>query len=46
MNKDVCLLKANVTPLQQLNDAPHVAWTAVEKVDGTVLTGHCTCMAG
>ena len=42
----ICLMKSKVKASQQLNDKPHEAWIAVERASGTVLSGHCTCMAG
>lgn len=39
------VLKAKVNPSQKTADKTHEAWVLVEKI-GTVLTGHCTCMAG
>ena len=40
-----CILMAFVNPSQKSPDkAPH-SWVAV-KFDGTVITAHCTCMAG
>ena len=42
----ICLMKSKVKASQRLNDKPHEAWIAVEKASGTVLSGHCTCMAG
>ena len=43
---DTILLKAKVTRSQAVTDVPHEAWCAVDKSDSTILTGHCTCMAG
>ena len=40
-----CLLKAIVTASQSLK-TEHKAWVGVVKKTGTVITGHCTCMAG
>ena len=45
-NEDVCLLMAKVMPSQRLNSDLNTAWTAVERSTGTIITGHCTCMAG
>ena len=42
----ICLLKAKVKASQRLSDKLHEAWVAVEKSSGTIITGHCTCMAG
>lgn len=44
-NKDICVLKAQVNPSQCAPDKAHEAWV-ITKSDGTVITGHCTCMAG
>ena len=41
-----CVLKAKVKCSQRLNDKPHITWIGVEKLTGTIITGHCTCMAG
>ena len=40
------LLKAKVTRSQAVTETPHEAWCAFNKTDSTVLTGHCSCMAG
>lgn len=45
-NKDVCLLMAKVMPSQRLNSDLNTAWTVAERSTGTIITGHCTCMAG
>lgn len=45
VNKDICVLKAFVNPSQCGPDKAHEAWV-ITKSDGTVITGHCTCMAG
>ena len=39
------LLKALVNPSQRSPDSAHHCWVAIKK-DGTVVSGHCTCMAG
>ena len=39
-------MKAKVKPSQRLTSEPHQAWVAIVKSTGTVITGHCTCMAG
>ena len=39
------ILKAKVNPSQRSADKNHEAWILVEH-NGTVITGHCTCMAG
>ena len=41
-----CVLKALVNPSQRLSEKPHEPWIAVDKLSGTVVTAHCTCMAG
>jgi uncharacterized membrane protein len=41
-----CVLKAKVRSSQRLNEKPHEAWVGVEKATGTIITGHCNCMAG
>ena len=40
-----CLLKAVVRASQSVK-TEHKAWVSVVKKTGTVITGHCTCMAG
>ncbi len=44
--KGNCVLKAQVTPSQRLNDKPHEAWVGINKQTCAIITGHCTCMAG
>ena len=44
-SNSLCLLRAFVNPSQKSPDKQHHAWVAV-KVDGQILTAHCTCMAG
>lgn len=39
------VFKADVRPSQRMNDPSHQPWVAANG-DGTVLTAHCTCMAG
>ena len=39
------ILKALVNPSQRSPDNAHHCWLAVKK-DGTVISAHCTCMAG
>ena len=39
-----CVLKAKVRASQRMNDT-HDTWVGVAKNE-TVVTGHCTCMAG
>lgn len=39
------ILKAKVNPSQRSADENHEAWILLEH-NGTVITGHCTCMAG
>lgn len=41
----IMLLKANVKPSQRLGESPHSPWIAVDDT-GSVLAGHCDCMAG
>jgi len=43
-NKGV-ILKADVRPSFRVTEQPHHPWVALEK-SGTVITGHCDCMAG
>ena len=40
-----CLLKAKVRASQRMTTY-HQAWVCVVKRTGSVITGHCTCMAG
>ena len=42
----ICVLNALVNPSQCLSEKPHEPWIAVDKLSGTVVTAHCTCMAG
>ena len=44
-SKDV-LMKAEVTPLQKLTDYLRVPWVVLDVKHGTVVSAHCTCMAG
>ena len=39
------LLKAFVNPSKRSADSTHHCWLAVKK-DGTIVSAHCTCMAG
>ena len=45
--KTVMFVKASVLPSQRVGQKaqPYVAWALCE-ASGTILTGHCTCMAG
>ena len=40
-----CLLKAKVRASQRMS-TEHEAWVGFAKATGTVISGHCTCMAG
>ena len=40
------VLIAKVNPSQKSSSNPHEAWVIVKKEDGTIITGHCSCMAG
>ena len=40
------VLRAKVNPSQKSPSNPHEAWVIVKKENGTIMTGHCTCMAG
>ena len=42
---NIQLLEALVNPSQRSPDNAHHCWLAVKK-DGTVISAHCTCMAG
>ena len=42
---NIRLLKALVNPSQRSPDTAHHCWLAVKK-DGTMVSAHCTCMAG
>lgn len=39
------VLKSKVIPSQRITEEPHQPWVGLKK-DGTVITAHCTCMAG
>ena len=41
-----CVLMAEVNPSQKSPNETHKAWIIVQKQDGQVMTGHCTCKAG
>ncbi|XP_065919203.1 uncharacterized protein [Dysidea avara] len=41
-----CILVAEVNPSQKSPSETHKAWIIVQKEDGQVMTGHCTCKAG
>ena len=41
-----CFLKGKVNCSQRLTEKPHQPRVAVEMATGTIVTGHCTCMAG
>lgn len=43
--ESVSILKAMVNPSQRSASNAHCAWVAV-KQDGSIITAHCTCMAG
>ena len=43
--KKIVILKALVNPSQKDPDKASQTW-AITKPDGTILCGHCTCMAG
>ena len=45
-DKKHCFLKGQVNCSQRLTEKPHHPWVAVEIATGTIVTGHCTCMAG
>ena len=45
LGNDVLLMKAEVKPSWKTTNKNHLPWIAV-KMDGRVLTGHCSCMAG
>ena len=42
---NVIIMKAEVTPSYQVNNETHNPWIAL-KDTGSVITGHCTCLAG
>uniref|UniRef100_A0A1X7UDI0 SWIM-type domain-containing protein n=1 Tax=Amphimedon queenslandica TaxID=400682 RepID=A0A1X7UDI0_AMPQE len=44
-NPSVCVVKAKVHASQKAT-VLHLAWVAVNKRDGRIITGHCKCMAG
>ncbi len=41
-----CFLKATCKPSQRVSEAPHKLWVCLEKSNGKILCGHCSCMAG
>ena len=41
----ICLLKAKVRASQRMS-TEHGAWVGVVKATGTVISGHCMCIAG
>ena len=41
-----CVLKADCTPSQRLNDPYHNVWVVLDKEDGTVRSAYCKCAAG
>ena len=41
-----CILMAEVNPSQKSPSDTHKAWVIIQKQDGQVMTGHCTCKAG
>ena len=43
-NKVIFVLKAFINPSQRAPDKACEAWV-ITKVDGTMITGQCTCMA-
>ena len=45
LKSGTCVLKSLVNPSQCSADNPHNPWVIVN-ADGSVVTGHCTCMAG
>nr|XP_047144212.1 uncharacterized protein LOC124817832 [Hydra vulgaris] len=45
LDSGVCIMCADVRPSYRTTDKCHKPWVAL-KSDGTVLAGHCNCMAG
>ena len=45
LKSGACVLKSFVNPSQRSADKPHNPWVIVN-ADGSVVTAHCTCMAG
>ena len=43
--RENCVLKAQVTPSQRLNDKPREAWVGISKQTCAIIIGHYTCMA-
>ena len=41
-----CVLMAEVNPSQKSPSDTHKGWVVIQKQDGQVITGHCTCKAG
>ena len=45
IENDHSLFMGSVNHSQKMRESPLLPWVIVE-IDGTVLFGHCTCMAG
>ena len=41
-----CIMRGECRKSQKINDPPHKLWIIVEKKNGKILCGHCSCMAG
>ena len=41
-----CILRAQCSPSQRLNDTDHCVWVCVHKESGKVMSAYCSCAAG
>ena len=41
-----CIIRGKCRKSQKVNDPYHRLWLVIEKKDGKILRGHCSCMAG
>ena len=41
-----CIIRGKCRKSQKVNDPYHRLWLVIEKKDGKILCGHCSCMAG
>ena len=46
LSGDLGIMKAKASPSQRSPENSHEAWVIISMQDGSVVTGHCTCMAG
>ena len=45
LSTNYCIVMAYVNPSQNAPEKAHLAWIGT-KLDGEIITLHCTCMAG